>query len=133
MLGNDVNVYEVEETVNRIPGCLVTDSRNVYDKMETEVFSIKGAEKRTDINMLCLKDAQLRNHVEIRWVHSDAQLANGLTKAREFKQLSLFYDMKQEWRIVEDDDRDSARKRKAKGLAPLQSKGLEEMVEKESQ
>ena len=48
---------------------------------------------RTDIEMLALKSAQIRNRVVIRWVHSEAQLANGLTKANEFKQLQLFYQM----------------------------------------
>ena len=103
----------------QIPACLVTDSRNVYDKMETEVLSIKGAEKRTDISMLCLKEAQGTNEVEIRWVHSEAQLANGLTKSREYKQLSFFYDVNLRWRIVEDPERASARRRKAEGLGPL--------------
>ena len=121
MLGNPIDLWNVDEAVNQIPACLVTDSRNVYDKMETEVLSIKGAEKRTDISMLCLKEAQGTNEVEIRWVHSEAQLANGLTKGREYKQLSLFYDMNQRWRIVEDPERASARRRKAEGLGPLEN------------
>lgn len=29
-------------SVNAIPGCLITDSRNVFDKMETEVLVLKG-------------------------------------------------------------------------------------------
>ncbi len=120
MLGFSVDVRNANETVNRIGGCLITDSRNVYDKLETETLNIKGAEKRTDIEMLALKAAQIRNRVVIRWVHSEAQLANGLTKANEFKQLQLFYQMRQRWRIVEDASRASARRRKQLGLAPLE-------------
>ena len=120
MLGNPVGVRNANETVNRVGGCLITDSRNVYDKLETETLSIKGAEKRTDIEMLALKSAQIRNRVVIRWVHSEAQLANGLTKANEFKQLQLFYQMRQRWRIVEDANRASARRRKQLGLGPLE-------------
>ena len=99
-----------------------TDSRNVDDKLETEVLSVKGAEKRTDLELLSLKSAQVRNAVEIRWVHSEAQLSNGLTKSNEHKQLHLFYRMGHKWRIVEDEERASARKRKLLGLEPLENR-----------
>ena len=97
MLGYSVNVKDIDNTVNKIMGTLVTDSRNVYDKMETETLSIKGAEKRTDLELLALKESQLRNRVHIRWVHGEAQLSNGLTKGSEYKQLELFYSMNQKW------------------------------------
>ena len=120
MLGCPVNVKNIDDTVNQVMGTLVTDSRNVYDKMETETLSIKGAEKRTDLELLALKEFQLRNKVHIRWVHGEAQLSNGLTKGSEYKQLELFYSMNQRWRIVEDVERASARRRKALGLSPLE-------------
>ena len=122
MLGSKVDVRAINQTVNEINGCLVTDSRNVYDKLETETFNIRGAEKRTDIEMLALKEAQERNQVRIRWVHGEAQLSNGLTKPLEHKQLDLFYKMDQSWRLVEDDEKASARRRKALGLAPLEER-----------
>lgn len=122
MMGAQVNVRDINSVVNQISGCLVTDSRNVYDKLETEVLSVKGAEKRTDLELLSLKSAQIRNAVEIRWVHSEAQLSNGLTKSNEHKQLHLFYRMGHKWRIVEDEERASARKRKLLGLEPLENR-----------
>jgi hypothetical protein len=72
---------------------------------------VKGAEKRTDLELLSLKSAQLRNAVEIRWAHSEAH-----------KQLHLFYRMGHKWRIVEDEERASARKRKLLGLEPLENR-----------
>ena len=72
---------------------------------------MKGAEKRTDLELLSLKSAQLRNAVEIRWAHSEAH-----------KQLHLFYRMGHKWRIVEDEERASARKRKLLGLEPLENR-----------
>ena len=122
MMGVPVDVRNVDATVNSIDGSLVTDSRNVYDKMETETLNIRGAEKRTDLELLALKSAQWRNYVKIRWVHGEAQLANGLTKSNEYKQLELFYGMGQCWRMVEDPERASARRRKAAGLGPLESR-----------
>ena len=101
MLGSKVDVRVLDDVVNLMPGCVITDSRNVYDKLSTEVLCMRGAEKRTDLELLSLKDAQLTNKVLVRWVHSEAQLANSLTKAREMRQLNLYYDMKQSWCIVE--------------------------------
>jgi len=120
MLGYHVNIREPNSTVNKIVGCLVTDSRNVYDKLATEVVVAKGAEKRVDVTLMRLKESQNVNQVLVRWVHSDAQLANGLTKARELRQLLLYYNMGQHWKIVEDPTMSSARKRKEKGQQPLE-------------
>ena len=122
LLGHEVNVKAIDKTVNQVVGCLITDSRNVFDKMETETLNIRGAERRTDLELLALKAAQQKNAVIIRWVHGEAQLANGLTKSSEFKQLELFYSMGHAWRLVEDEERASARRRKALGLQPLESR-----------
>jgi hypothetical protein len=131
MLGMAADVRNVDASVNSVIGCLITDSRNVFDKLETEVMVLKGAEKRTDIELLSLKAAQANNQVIIRWVHGEAQLSNGLTKANEYKELLLFYRMHHRWRIVEDDEKASARRRKTMGLAPLEvSKGNSELKEK---
>ena len=78
--------HRPDETVKLVDGCVVTDSRNVYDKLETEVLVIKGAEKRTNIELLALKEAQWNTGVSIRWVHSKAQLANTLTKANGMRE-----------------------------------------------
>ena len=120
MLGREVNIRQVNKLVNTIPGCLITDSRNVYDKTSTEVVCTKGTERRVDIELMSLKYAQKRNFLEIRWVHSEAQLSNSLTK-NEMRQLLLFYDMKQKWRIVQDQNMTSARKRRERGQAPLEN------------
>ena len=112
MLSDNPNVFDVNHLVNVVPGCVISDSRNVYYKLQSEELSPKGAERRTDIELLALKAAQKRNHVVVRWVHSEAQLGNALTKAGA-KELDLFYTMKGMWRIVEDDGMRSARKRRS--------------------
>ena len=95
-------------------------SRNVYDKLNTEVLVIKGAEKRANIELLSVKDSQMNTDLEIRWVHSEAQLANGLTKAGTSREFELYYKMGGRWRIMEDPSMMSARRRKSLGLQPLQ-------------
>ena len=114
---------EPDALVSLTPGCVVTDSRNVYDKLQTAVLSIKGAERKSNIELLSLKSAQERTQVSVRWVHSEAQLANPLTKCNSGKELEMFYRMKCRWRLVADDAMQSARKRRAKGLSPLQQSG----------
>ena len=43
--------------MSRVPGCVITDSRNVYDKLQSEVLVIKGAEKRSNMELLSSKEA----------------------------------------------------------------------------
>ena len=116
------DVRAPETDVRNITGCLITDSRNVYDKLDTAVLSIKGAEKRTNIEMVALKESQLQTGLIMRWVHSEAQLANALTKRQNCKELDLFYHMNHSWKIVEDPAMRSARKRRVDGDEPLSSR-----------
>ena len=62
---------------------MVTDSRNVYDRVDKPYITPKGASKKIDLELLALKEAQNLTNLHIRWVHSDAQLANTLTKRGE--------------------------------------------------
>ena len=118
--GSDL-VRRPNDLVQKVPGCLVTDSRNVYDKLQTEVLTVKGAEKKANLELLGLKESQQQTGVIVRWVHSEAQLGNSLTKSGGSKEIEMFYSMGHRWRIVEDDQMRSARRRKADGVEPLQS------------
>lgn len=121
MCGNVVQVRHTGQQVALIPGVLVTDSTNVHDRMKTEVYVPKGPENRTALEMLGLKEALTQTKTPIRWVNSDAQLANSLTKDHEQHQLQRFYHLGQCWRIVEDPTMKSARNRKKLGVDPLQN------------
>ena len=121
MLGNEVNVRKTEEHVAKIPGVLVTDSTNVHDRLHSEVYVPKGPEHRTALELLGLKESVVRTQTPIRWVHSDAQLANSLTKDNEPQQLQKFYQLNQRWRIVDDPLMRSTRNRKKIGLQTLEN------------
>ena len=123
ILYGTVDVRHPERSVKRIGGTVITDSRNVYDKLNTEVLVVKGAEKRANLELISLKESQQSTALGIRWVHSEAQLANSLTKGGS-KEIELFYQMNAAWRIVEDDKMQSARKRRSEGLAPLERQPL---------
>ena len=116
MLGNKVDVRRTEEQVQKIPGVLVTDPTNVHDRMQSEVYVPKGPEHRTALELMGLKESVVRTSTPIRWVHSDAQLANSLTKDSELQQLHRFYALDQCWKIVDDPLMRSARNRKNAGL-----------------
>ena len=121
MLFGPGDTKDPDAMVSKVSGCVISDSRNVYDKLQTEVLVIKGAEKKANIELLSLKQAQTRTKVVVRWVHSEAQLANSLTKKNGGKELELFYRMRHTWRIVEDPLMRSTRKRKQAGVETLQS------------
>ena len=115
LLEEQPNIFDVDTTVNRVLGCVISDSRNVFDKLQSAELSPKGAERRTDIELLCLKSAQRHNNLHVRWVHSEAQLSNALTKP-DARELELYYKGNQQWRIVQDEAMRSFRKRKQAGV-----------------
>ena len=93
MMNAQVNIFDVDSIVRSVPGCLISDSRNVYDKLQTTELTIRGAEKKIDLELLCLKHSQRETKVNLRWVHSEAQLGNSLTKGKtkELQMLSLIH------------------------------------------
>ena len=43
------DLRNLDFAVAKVLGCVVTDSRHAYDKLVTEVVSIKGAERRGNL------------------------------------------------------------------------------------
>lgn len=84
------------------------------------MLTLKGAEKRSDIETLCLKEAMSHSEVQIRWVNGDSQLANSLTKENESHQIHLFLSRHCRWRIIYDEELLSGKRRKQLGLNSLQ-------------
>ena len=95
---------------------IVTDSRNFFDKLWKDTPIIKGAERRADIEALTVKESMSSTGLMLRWVHSDAQLANSNTKPSEKHQIHLFQKLQSHRRIVYDPEMMSARRRKTAGL-----------------
>ena len=69
--------------VRRIPGCLITDSKNLYDRLRCPEKLMGGKEFRTGLELLALRDGIEACECPVRWAHSDAMLANSLTKGHE--------------------------------------------------
>ena len=65
-LGERVKLWSCDESVKMVPGVLVTDSKNVYDRLNRTVMTFRGAEKRADIETLCLKESMNATGLLIR-------------------------------------------------------------------
>ena len=114
-----MSIWQCDKAVSEIAGVLISDSKNLYDRLNQTVLTLKGAEKRIDIETLCLKESMYATSLKIRWVNGDSQLANSLTKEAELHQLFEFFRRNGQWRIVYDPELLSGRKRKQIGLGSL--------------
>ena len=121
-LGGQVSVWKCNDAVMAVDGMLISDSTNLYDRLHQTVLTLKGAEKRTDIETLCLKESMEATKLQVRWVNGDSQLANSLTKAQEPHQLMEYFRRGGCWRIIHDPELTSGRKRKQMGLGSLDAK-----------
>lgn len=86
----------------------------------SRILPPKGAERRVDLELLTLKESQNRTQLRVRWVNSQAMLANTLTKRGEDVQLSRFVQLGQTWRIVHDIHMFSGKHRVRNGMDVLE-------------
>ncbi|CAK0829538.1 unnamed protein product [Prorocentrum cordatum] len=114
------NKQHVNDAISSCPGVLATDGKSGYDAIEkSESAGLGLRDKRTSIECLGIRQQKEQTALQIRWVHSDAMLADGLTKDRAAKVLLEFFRSGQRWRLVDDPLHRSARKRKTEGLDKL--------------
>ena len=120
MKGGKVKVRHTHVHVAETPAVLVTDSTNVYDRLQNEIYVPKGPDRRVSLEMIGLKEALVETNLPVRWVHGDAQLANSLTKDHEPQQIQRYYQLNQNWRIVNDENMQSAKNRRKLGIGVLE-------------
>ena len=113
--GGIPDFHEPDQAVSEVKGVLITDSRSIFDKLQRPYISPTGQSKKIDIELLILKQSQEKTGLEIRWVNSEAMLANSLTKRGEDIQINKYVACKQTWRIVDDPEMFSGRKLKQQG------------------
>ena len=83
MLGYEVNLQKPGEEISSVPGVLVTDAKSLYDVLHKEdLNSAAGGlqEKYSALELLSLCERVREGGTVIRWVNSDAQVADSLTK-----------------------------------------------------
>ena len=95
----------------------MTDCKAFYDGVvKSESAGLGLDERRTAIEALALRRALEEGDTLVRWVHSHAQLADGMTKAS----LQAFYVLhsflkRQRWKIVHDERFLPARQKRLSG------------------
>ena len=83
LCGIPVDMKNPTEAISQIKGVLIVDAKSVYDIMKKRTLNSAALglrDKHVSLEILCLLEAVERLKTETRWVHSEAQLADGLTK-----------------------------------------------------
>ena len=120
IMGHMPDLHDIDTHVAKVGGVMITDSRNAYDHLDKPYITPKGKERRVDLEMLTVKESQNRTGLKVRWVSSQAMLANTLTKKDEDIQMSKFIQLGQHWRIVHDVNMFSGKRRIRNGLNVLE-------------
>ena len=129
--GIAVDLNQVDEALQDIPGTVIIDAKAIYDVLISDNQPIQLAEKRTALELLAYLRNTENNFTETRWVHGEANLADGLTKTGHHPMLREFLETST-WCFVHDKEQLSGKKRKAKGLDPLKQE-LNEITEESFQ
>ena len=92
---------------------VVTDCKSLYDALErSESLTLGLAEKRTSIEVQAIKQQMLATNMVTKWVNSDRQLADVLTKPQVPTTNCLTLQRTGRWKIVFDETFTSAKKRR---------------------
>ncbi len=116
MLGMPTNRACYQESLRSVEALLIVDAKSMFDAMENESSGVGMREKRTGYEMQMIKESAKKSALDLRWVNSDAQLADALTKAAAVEKLQRFFAMGSCWKITYDPSMLSAKRRKALGL-----------------
>ena len=109
----ELKLGDTDKYLCRIPSCMVCDAKNVYDGVVTvQTSGLKMEEKRTALELLAIRERLGQAAVSLRWVNSDQELADGMTKPWRHEDLIKALRLA-EWRIVYDPAYQSARRVRA--------------------
>lgn len=92
------------QMLQKLPAVLITDCNAFYNGVVKSQPSELGLEeRRTAIDALALRQALEEGQTVVRWVHSHAQIADGMTKTswQAFPVLTKLMGH-QRWRLVFD-------------------------------
>lgn len=120
MNGGMVQLRDINQDAQLTKGLVVVDAKNLYDKIHRATATIRGPEKRSDLEALGLRQNLERCNTPLRWVDGSGMLSNFLTKVHEKGQGWLYLSLDFRWKITYDEAMRSQRRRKAAGLSPLE-------------
>ena len=109
--GFDVSKGNEDAAVRASRGLLITDAKSIYDAItRSETQGLGLQEKQSALELLGVKEQIQRDGTDLRWVHSQAQLADGLTKVGARPVIEKFLE-EQLWACKYDPAFESAKKR----------------------
>jgi hypothetical protein len=109
--GVDVSKGKEDAAVRATRGLLITDAKSIYDAVtRSETQGLGLQEKQSALELLGVKEQIQRDETDLRWVHSQAQLADGLTKTGARPVIEKFLE-EQIWACKYDPAFESAKKR----------------------
>ena len=112
LCGQTVAPGAFESALRQVPGVMVTDAKNLYDvvrKGELNTAGLGLRDKYSTLEMLSILERLERGRTTTRWVNSDAQLADALTKPKVSSALHKVLH-EQTWTLVYDERFTSAKK-----------------------
>ena len=87
---NVIDVQNLDSCLQQIRSVIVTDSKNFYDSVARIASSgLQLEEKRLSIEILSFRERKDATGTSCKWVDSDQQLADSLSKAYQFEAMLL--------------------------------------------
>ena len=115
-IGHDIPSHDAVKLLPKSRGVLVTDARSLFDVIKKGPNNTSGyglKEKYSVLDMMSVFQRLARGCTETRWVHSDAQIADSLTKPVANSSLIRVLT-NGVWTLVDDPCFTSAKKLKAR-------------------
>ena len=121
-----LDLQNINGELQKTTGVMVTDCKGLYDSVCRVVSSGLGvADRRTAIEALGLRQGLARSGTIMRWVHSEAMPADGLTKdSKQAHNVLLDFLTRGYWRLVQDESFTASKKRKAQGREDILDDGV---------
>lgn len=112
MNGATIPLRNPEQVVASVPGVMVTDARSLYDVIHKGNQATSGLglkEKYSALEIMSVMQRLQLCGTQTRWVHSDAQLADALTKRLTTSSLKRVLSLNT-WTLVDDPNFTSAKR-----------------------
>ena len=121
-----VNLRDLPGMFALTAATLVTDCKGLYDSLMRNVSAGLGTDdRRTGIEALGLRQSMHESSTTMRWVHSAALLADGLTKSSAASRMILIdFLTRGYWRLKHDAEFTSAKKTRAAGREDILDDGI---------
>ena len=89
---DEILLKDADAAMRSMPSVMILDSKNLYDAMaRIETSGLHLEEKRTAIDVLSIRERSRHAGFVVKWVDSDQQLADGLSKPNNYDHLHSIF------------------------------------------